>query len=253
MDKKQFLAQFPGEDPIVLARLHTLIEAAFAGRRVVSGEFYTPAIWSQLTALPGALPPDGGFYDLFDADRRLFACPLEMAPAGVRVAEVTNRYPARTLAHKDYLGALMNLGIRREKFSDLVLVDDRCLIPMVPEILLFVLDNLTKVGNNGVSTREADLAELLTLPRQYAERTVLVASLRLDGVAENDPQRLSEKWEAMDLLRALDPEHPDDWLLLVGNDNDFIARRCVMQGETCDSPLDNDNRVLVYRLTLPAN
>lgn len=182
MDKKQFLAQFPGEDPIVLARLHTLIEAAFAGRQVVSGEFYTPAIWSQLTALPGALPPDAGFYDLFDADRRLFACPLEMAPAGVRVAEVTNRYPARTLAHKDYLGALMNLGIRREKFSDLVLVDDRCLIPMVPEILPFVLDNLTKVGNNGVSTREADLAELLTLPRQYAERTVLVASLRLDAL-----------------------------------------------------------------------
>ena len=73
------------------------------------------------------------------------------------------------------------------------------------------------------------------------------------GVAEDDPQRLSEKWEAMDLLPALDPEHPDDWLLLVGNDNDFITRRCVMRGEACDSPFDTDNRLLVYRLTLPAN
>ncbi|QWT18948.1 esterase-like activity of phytase family protein [Bacillus sp. NP157] len=63
--------------------------------------------------------------------------------------------------------------------------------------------------------------------------------------------QLSEKWEAMDLLPVLDPAHPDDWFLLVGNDNDFIAKHCVMEGQACDSPIDNDNRILVYRLTLP--
>jgi hypothetical protein len=63
--------------------------------------------------------------------------------------------------------------------------------------------------------------------------------------------QLSEKWEAMDLLPVLDPAHPDDWYLLVGNDNDFIAKHCVMEGQACDSPIDNDNRILVYRLTLP--
>ncbi|HGM7308078.1 esterase-like activity of phytase family protein [Stenotrophomonas sp. SMYL20] len=62
---------------------------------------------------------------------------------------------------------------------------------------------------------------------------------------------LSEKWEAMDVLPALDPQHPNDVLLLIGNDNDFIARHCRMQGQSCDSPYDNDNRVLVYRLTQP--
>lgn len=63
--------------------------------------------------------------------------------------------------------------------------------------------------------------------------------------------QLSEKWEAMDLVPALDPARPDDWFLLVGNDNDFIARHCVMDGQNCDSTIDNDNRILVYRLTLP--
>lgn len=63
--------------------------------------------------------------------------------------------------------------------------------------------------------------------------------------------QLSEKWEAMDLVPALDPAHPDDWFLLVGNDNDFIARHCVMDGQRCDSDIDNDNRILVYRLSLP--
>ncbi|KJV37395.1 hypothetical protein VI08_00190 [Luteibacter yeojuensis] len=63
--------------------------------------------------------------------------------------------------------------------------------------------------------------------------------------------QLSEKWEAMDLLPAHDPAHPDDAFLIVGNDNDFIAKHCVMEGQACDSPIDNDNRLLVYRLTLP--
>jgi hypothetical protein len=63
---------------------------------------------------------------------------------------------------------------------------------------------------------------------------------------------LSEKWEAMDLAPVLEPGHPADYFLLVGNDNDFIARHCRMSGQSCDSDIDNDNRILAYRLSLPA-
>ncbi|HYG07146.1 MAG TPA: esterase-like activity of phytase family protein [Stenotrophomonas sp.] len=75
------------------------------------------------------------------------------------------------------------------------------------------------------------------------------------GLERDDPHLalLSEKWESMDLVPALDPEHPRDWFLLVGNDNDFIARHCLMRGQRCDSRFDNDNRLLLYRLTLPAH
>jgi hypothetical protein len=68
---------------------------------------------------------------------------------------------------------------------------------------------------------------------------------------KNQPLTLSEKWEAMDLRPALDPARPDDYFLFVGNDNDFIARHCVMDGQRCDSAFDNDNLILVYRLRLP--
>jgi hypothetical protein len=64
-------------------------------------------------------------------------------------------------------------------------------------------------------------------------------------------EALSEKWEAMDLVPVLEPDHPADYFLLVDNDNDFIAHRCRMSGQSCDSAFDNDNRILVYRLTLP--
>lgn len=62
---------------------------------------------------------------------------------------------------------------------------------------------------------------------------------------------LSEKWEALDLVPALDPNHPSDYFLFVGNDNDFIARDCRMSGQSCGSGLDNDNRILIYRIRLP--
>ncbi|WP_245626264.1 esterase-like activity of phytase family protein [Stenotrophomonas humi] len=97
-----------------------------------------------------------------------------------------------------------------------------------------------------IPARWSELLNLLD-PSQLAR-----VGLHLDSARHNDPQLFSEKWEAMDLQPALDPARPDDWLLLVGNDNDFIAHHCVMQGERCDSAFDNDNRVLVYRLTLPA-
>ncbi len=56
----------------------------------------------------------------------------------------------------------------------------------------------------------------------------------------------------MDLVPVLEPAAPHDYFLFVGNDNDFIARRCRMSGQSCDSGFDNDNWILVYRLTLPA-
>jgi hypothetical protein len=72
------------------------------------------------------------------------------------------------------------------------------------------------------------------------------------SVEAGSDNALSEKWEAMDFASALDPDLLADYFLFVGNDNDLIAHHCQMSGQSCDSDIDNDNRVLVYRLTLPA-
>ncbi len=66
-----------------------------------------------------------------------------------------------------------------------------------------------------------------------------------------DENTLSEKWEAMALAPALDPQAPDTFFLFVGNDNDFITRNGVMQGKPYADKFDNATTVLVYRLRLP--
>lgn len=191
---------FSQEDPQLTARLHELIEQAFQGRPVVSAAFYPPNIWLRLQANPAALPEGSGFDDFMDSDRRLFASPLSLARDHIRLLEVTNLYPQRGLTHSDYLGALMNLGIRREKFSDLFVVEDKCFIPMTAELLPYILEHLHKVGNNGVALREANPAELKGFRRQVEELTILAASLRLD-VLVSELTHLSRS-KAEELIRS---------------------------------------------------
>ena len=74
------------------------------------------------------------------------------------------------------------------------------------------------------------------------------------------PYTISEKLEAMALAPALDPKAPHDFFLFVGNDNDFETAKGRVNGVDFDAGLtnakgsgagDNDNVILVYRLTLP--
>jgi len=71
---------------------------------------------------------------------------------------------------------------------------------------------------------------------------------------------LSEKWEAMGLAPVLEEGKPHDFFLLIGNDNDFVSHDIDAAGvtdanATLTSPTagtgDNDNVILIYRLTLP--
>jgi hypothetical protein len=75
------------------------------------------------------------------------------------------------------------------------------------------------------------------------------------------PDTLPEKIEAMALAPALDPKAPHDVFLFVGNDNDFETAKGRVNGLDFDASLtnakgagsgDNDNVILVYRLTLPS-
>ena len=102
-----------------------------------------------------------------------------------------------------------------------------------------------------VPVRTAELINLLN-PAQLGR-----LGMNLD-ILPSTPTSLSEKLEAMGLLPALDPKAPNDYFLLIGNDNDFEAKDGLTAGMHFDAALHgahgtgaNDNVVLVYRLTLP--
>ncbi|MGE4429628.1 MAG: esterase-like activity of phytase family protein [Sphingobium sp.] len=131
--------------------------------------------------------------------------------------------------------------------------------PVVYKSVLLV--DITAATNLTGTEYETGTASLLRKPEETALRSDIAPARWTELVNMLNPvqlarfglgiESLSEKWEAMDLASMLDPDHPDDYFLFVGNDNDFVARHCRMSGEICDGKLDNDNHILVYRLTLP--
>lgn len=126
-------------------------------------------------------------------------------------------------------------------------------------ILLIDLSHATNLAGTDY---ESGARSLLQAPADTALHSGIVPADRTELINMLNPAQLarfgltveglSEKWEAMDIVPTLDPDHPSDYFLIVGNDNDFAARRCITSGQTCDSEIDNDNRLLIYRVRLPA-
>ena len=63
---------------------------------------------------------------------------------------------------------------------------------------------------------------------------------------------LSEKWEGLALLPALDPSRPDDYFLFVANDNDFATTDGFHAGGAYDDGKDIDTMFLAYRVSISA-
>ncbi len=61
---------------------------------------------------------------------------------------------------------------------------------------------------------------------------------------------LSEKWEGLALLPALDPDAPNDYFLFVANDNDFLTTNGFHAGEAYVGGFDNDTMFLAWRVTI---
>ncbi len=61
---------------------------------------------------------------------------------------------------------------------------------------------------------------------------------------------LSEKWEGLALLPALDPSAPNDYFLFVANDNDFITTNGFHAGGAYNGGFENDTMFLAWRVTI---
>jgi len=98
----------------------------------------------------------------------------------VNVRPIDNRF-MRQLCHRDYLGAVMNLGIDRSKIGDIVALDTEAYIFVVAPLLEFICDNLIKVGNTLINSKKLSKDEFDYKPR-YNEVKGTVASLRIDCI-----------------------------------------------------------------------
>lgn len=130
-----------------------------------------------------AAGPDGVFFGGFPRAERVMLCispfPVPEGSYPLRAVRVAaGGY--RELSHRDYLGTLMSLGIKREKLGDILVDSAGATLFVCAAVAPFVCENLSKVGGDGV---RAEL--LLSLPEidwtaQVEERCGVIASERFD-------------------------------------------------------------------------
>lgn len=98
--------------------------------------------------------------------------------------EVNVRFPDPQLNHRDYLGSLMALQIRREHLGDIVVEPRRAIVFVSAHMADFITQNLNTVGRCPVVVRHTspeDLAGLTNHPT-FEELQGTVSSLRLDCI-----------------------------------------------------------------------
>jgi RNA-binding protein YlmH len=88
------------------------------------------------------------------------------------------------LTHRDILGALMGLGVKRDALGDIIEAEDEAAFFLLcaPELSGFIADHLLQIGRAHVSVSPVALDELPARAESLAEKSDTVASLRLDAV-----------------------------------------------------------------------
>lgn len=87
-----------------------------------------------------------------------------------------------TLCHRDYLGSLMGLGIKRETIGDIVVGEENCFVFVLKSMSSFICENLSKAGRGTVNCKIVSLSEFSVGKDNSQTVFSSVASLRLDSV-----------------------------------------------------------------------
>lgn len=85
-----------------------------------------------------------------------------------------------TLSHRDYLGALMGLGIKREMVGDIVVHENGCNMFCLKSIAAFIQQNLKQAGRGQLTLEICDLKEFELAESKTEIFFVSVASMRID-------------------------------------------------------------------------
>ena len=200
-------------DLLLLARAEDLLARAENGE-ITYTAFLTPAQQHALSrAMPWAkqcMKTDGG-YPAAERARVFFLPPYlmdmdeEMADeclAEVReeclIALAIKGSGFRNLSHKDYLGAVLNLGIERDAIGDLCVTDAHSAVLFCDRVMArYLCESLTRVANDAVRVSPTTLPPDFDGGRKFQSLCDTVASPRADSVVAALANLSRERAQAM--------------------------------------------------------
>ncbi len=191
MDRKKLLnLAETNEDKILLSRVIDVVSATVEKNIVRNTQFLNGHEINLVRKLTDSVSVSCGFYGGYEeAERCMLVCYPDFLypeeddiPIKVIKARTKNRH---RLSHRDYMGAVLNLGIKREKIGDIVVCDDCGYIFCTEDIADYIISQIQKIGNCGVVLEASAFKDVQIPPKQFKEITDTVSSVRLDTVVSS--------------------------------------------------------------------
>ncbi len=191
--KKDIISKITDEEEkIVISKVYDKYLTAYKNYEITYTDFLNPIVLSKIYTMfqydnEIEVKLDGGFKraernivtfinkNLYEAcyDIPLTACKISY-----------NAKYSKSLKHKDFLGALIGLGIKREKLGDINLFEDYAIVIMYKDMFSYITNNLEYVGRTKVKVSELDLKDVDKFfeNKPTKEKVLTVSSLRADSV-----------------------------------------------------------------------
>ena len=173
----------------LIKKISDLADRAFRTNRITETLFLNP---SETATAQNFLRSKSGVRFLIhggfpDSERsRLFFLPdyidEEYFPIEEYISVIKTKFSFSSPTHRDFLGSLMGLGIKREVLGDILVFPDRAYIICTAQIAQYIVENLEKVGRLGIQSSVVSLSEIEIPTPQFDTVTGTVASLRADSV-----------------------------------------------------------------------
>lgn len=200
MNKQEILKQFSKEeDKLLAAKILDKVQFTNTKNKIESTDFldgYGQKIAQKILANSFSLSVLFGGYE--EAERKMLFLfpekleslmqePLEENKAILeKIKVISIKLPNELKGqyhHRDYLSALMKLGLKREKIGDILVNEEGADILVQTEIVPYLLTNLSQLTRFQKSNIfEKTIKELSKIPVLKETITILVSGLRLDAV-----------------------------------------------------------------------
>lgn len=180
------------EEQLFEARMKELASTAFGQNRYTFSQFLSAAELTQLYDMAEKLK--GTDYDTFGGSEacerqmvrfgseRMFGYEEDYPIAMLKIVPVAEKF-ADNLSHRDYLGALMNLGLERDVLGDIFIRDKTAYVFCLDSIADYITANLERIKHTSVKVQMAGKEEAVKIEPKLVSMEVSASSCRFDAVA----------------------------------------------------------------------
>ncbi|MFZ5966296.1 MAG: RNA-binding protein [Bacillota bacterium] len=178
-------------------------------------------------------------------DEKDIECPLQ-------ALRIQGDYHNHDISHRDVLGSVLGLGIKREKIGDIIIHDKQVDIVVLSEISNYIEVHLNKISKYPVSIHQISFDEINRKDDKFKVIQTTVQSLRLDAILSSgfgesrtsisrfiNHDRVKVNWK---------PINSGDYLLKEGDIISFQGRGRLILNQVGNKTKSNRFRIVIHRM-----